>query len=93
MSPTDAFDEYQRQEAWTWEHQALVRARMIYGDAPLQQAFANTRHQILCLPERSTSLNKRWSRCGSKCEIISAVKKRGALCSSKMKAGSPILNF
>lgn len=22
VSPTDAFDEYQRQEAWTWEHQA-----------------------------------------------------------------------
>ncbi|EPO2948752.1 bifunctional [glutamate--ammonia ligase]-adenylyl-L-tyrosine phosphorylase/[glutamate--ammonia-ligase] adenylyltransferase [Vibrio cholerae] len=58
VSPTDAFDEYQRQEAWTWEHQALVRARMIYGDAPLQQAFANTRHQILCLPREEHKLKQ-----------------------------------
>ncbi|MDN2482029.1 bifunctional [glutamate--ammonia ligase]-adenylyl-L-tyrosine phosphorylase/[glutamate--ammonia-ligase] adenylyltransferase [Vibrio agarivorans] len=49
VSPTDAFDEYQHQDAWTWEHQALVRARMIYGDAPLQEAFAATRHDILGL--------------------------------------------
>ncbi len=47
MSPTDAFDEYQHNDAWTWEHQALVRARMIYGDAPLQHAFENTRNDVL----------------------------------------------
>lgn len=27
----NAFEEYQQQEAWTWEHQALVRTRCIYG--------------------------------------------------------------
>ncbi|UPQ88408.1 bifunctional [glutamate--ammonia ligase]-adenylyl-L-tyrosine phosphorylase/[glutamate--ammonia-ligase] adenylyltransferase [Vibrio sinaloensis] len=58
VSPTDAFDEYQRQDAWTWEHQALVRARMIYGDTPLQQAFAQTRHQILCLERDQATLVK-----------------------------------
>ncbi|MEZ8102015.1 bifunctional [glutamate--ammonia ligase]-adenylyl-L-tyrosine phosphorylase/[glutamate--ammonia-ligase] adenylyltransferase [Vibrio bivalvicida] len=58
VSPTDAFDEYQRQEAWTWEHQALVRARMIYGDAPLQQAFSQTRHDILCLERDESKLAK-----------------------------------
>ncbi|MGR5304213.1 bifunctional [glutamate--ammonia ligase]-adenylyl-L-tyrosine phosphorylase/[glutamate--ammonia-ligase] adenylyltransferase [Vibrio mediterranei] len=47
VSPTDAFDEYQHNDAWTWEHQALVRARMIYGDAPLQHAFENTRNDVL----------------------------------------------
>ncbi|NOH30688.1 bifunctional [glutamate--ammonia ligase]-adenylyl-L-tyrosine phosphorylase/[glutamate--ammonia-ligase] adenylyltransferase [Vibrio mediterranei] len=47
VSPTDAFDEYQQNDAWTWEHQALVRARMIYGDAPLQHAFENTRNDVL----------------------------------------------
>ncbi|MDC5704493.1 bifunctional [glutamate--ammonia ligase]-adenylyl-L-tyrosine phosphorylase/[glutamate--ammonia-ligase] adenylyltransferase [Vibrio europaeus] len=58
VSPTDAFDEYQRDEAWTWEHQALVRARMIFGDAPLQQAFAQTRHDILCLERDEAKLVK-----------------------------------
>ncbi|RUX84134.1 bifunctional [glutamine synthetase] adenylyltransferase/[glutamine synthetase]-adenylyl-L-tyrosine phosphorylase, partial [Mesorhizobium sp. M7D.F.Ca.US.004.01.2.1] len=31
----DAFKKYQRQEAWTWEHMALARARAIGGDASL----------------------------------------------------------
>ncbi|MBZ9957558.1 bifunctional [glutamine synthetase] adenylyltransferase/[glutamine synthetase]-adenylyl-L-tyrosine phosphorylase [Mesorhizobium sp. BR1-1-14] len=31
----DAFKKYQRQEAWTWEHMALSRARAIAGDARL----------------------------------------------------------
>ncbi|RTZ15966.1 bifunctional [glutamate--ammonia ligase]-adenylyl-L-tyrosine phosphorylase/[glutamate--ammonia-ligase] adenylyltransferase [Vibrio aquaticus] len=58
VSPTDAFDEYQRQDAWTWEHQALVRARMIYGDEALQQAFAKTRHEILNLKRDEAKLIK-----------------------------------
>lgn len=58
VSPVEAFDEYQRNEAWTWEHQALVRARMIYGDEPLQQAFHRTRHEILSLARDETKLKQ-----------------------------------
>ncbi len=58
VSPTEAFDEYQHQDAWTWEHQALVRARMIYGDDPLQQAFATTRHNVLCIERNDEKLKK-----------------------------------
>jgi glutamate-ammonia-ligase adenylyltransferase len=58
VSPTDAFLEYQLQDAWTWEHQALVRTRMIYGDEPLQQAFKQIRKQVLCQPRDSDSLKK-----------------------------------
>ncbi|WP_159738030.1 bifunctional [glutamate--ammonia ligase]-adenylyl-L-tyrosine phosphorylase/[glutamate--ammonia-ligase] adenylyltransferase [Vibrio atypicus] len=58
VSPAEAFDEYQHQEAWTWEHQALVRARMIFGDEPLQHAFAKTRHEILCLERDEVKLKK-----------------------------------
>lgn len=58
VSPTDAFDEYQRQDAWTWEHQALVRARIIFGDELLQQAFAKTRHEILTLARDEAKLVK-----------------------------------
>ncbi|MFB9135220.1 bifunctional [glutamate--ammonia ligase]-adenylyl-L-tyrosine phosphorylase/[glutamate--ammonia-ligase] adenylyltransferase [Vibrio olivae] len=47
VSPTDAFAEYQFNEAWTWEHQALVRARIIYGDQPLVERFEQTRHRVL----------------------------------------------
>ncbi|EBW1656596.1 bifunctional [glutamate--ammonia ligase]-adenylyl-L-tyrosine phosphorylase/[glutamate--ammonia-ligase] adenylyltransferase, partial [Salmonella enterica subsp. enterica serovar Typhimurium] len=49
VSTIQAFDEYQKNEAWTWEHQALIRARMIYGDDQLQQMFSRIRHETLCL--------------------------------------------
>ncbi|MCL4118009.1 UNVERIFIED_CONTAM: hypothetical protein GTU68_056147 [Idotea baltica] len=58
VSMSEAFDEYQRDDAWTWEHQALVRARMIYGDNLLQGAFNKTRHEILCLPRNEKDLQK-----------------------------------
>lgn len=58
VSPTDAFDEYQHNEAWTWEHQALVRARMIYGDDALASAFNKTRHEVLCLNREEAKLRQ-----------------------------------
>lgn len=43
----NGFEKYQLEEAWTWEHQALVRARGISGDLTLLNDFARVRHQIL----------------------------------------------
>lgn len=34
----NSFEKYQREEAWTWEHMALGRARLICGDASLTEA-------------------------------------------------------
>ena len=31
-----SFEKYQREEAWTWEHMALSRARMVCGDGSLR---------------------------------------------------------
>lgn len=58
VSPAEAFDEYQMSDAWTWEHQALVRARAIYGDAPLIEAFSGTRTKILALTREEATLQK-----------------------------------
>ena len=58
VTTTEAFDEYQRNEAWTWEHQALVRARIIYGDSALEKAFSRTRHHILSQPREESLLKK-----------------------------------
>jgi len=46
---TDAsgFEEYQRQEAWTWEHQALVRARCVAGDQKLSLQIQSIRQRIM----------------------------------------------
>ena len=35
----DGFRRYQREHAWTWEHQALTRARFVAGDAAIGAAF------------------------------------------------------
>ncbi|MDP5211830.1 bifunctional [glutamate--ammonia ligase]-adenylyl-L-tyrosine phosphorylase/[glutamate--ammonia-ligase] adenylyltransferase [Pseudoalteromonas tunicata] len=45
----ETFGLYQNEQAWTWEHQALVRTRMIYGQESLQQRFSDIRHQVLAL--------------------------------------------
>lgn len=42
-----AFEQYQLEKAWTWEHQALVRARMIAGDDQIYQEFARIRRSVL----------------------------------------------
>ncbi|SKA54513.1 bifunctional [glutamate--ammonia ligase]-adenylyl-L-tyrosine phosphorylase/[glutamate--ammonia-ligase] adenylyltransferase [Enterovibrio nigricans] len=47
VTTVESFEDYQNTEAWTWEHQALVRARMIYGDMALQKGFANVRKSVL----------------------------------------------
>ena len=39
--------DYLRNKAWTWEHQALVRARAVAGDPALGQRFAQLRREIL----------------------------------------------
>ena len=58
VSTFAAFDEYQRSEAWTWEHQALVRARIVFGEAALCDRFNDIRRGILCLPRERPALQK-----------------------------------
>ncbi|MEQ6278004.1 bifunctional [glutamate--ammonia ligase]-adenylyl-L-tyrosine phosphorylase/[glutamate--ammonia-ligase] adenylyltransferase [Kluyvera huaxiensis] len=47
VTTAEAFADYQQNEAWTWEHQALVRARVVYGDPQLQRQFDAVRRQIV----------------------------------------------
>ncbi len=43
-----AFRDYQLDSAWTWEHQALVRARVIAGDSELAARCEAVRREVLC---------------------------------------------
>lgn len=47
VTAVSGFAEYQNEEAWTWEHQALVRARCVAGDSQLAQKIVLIRQQIL----------------------------------------------
>ncbi len=42
-----AFEDYQRREAWTWEHQALLHSRWVAGDASLGAVFSRIRREVL----------------------------------------------
>ncbi|MCJ8296664.1 MAG: bifunctional [glutamate--ammonia ligase]-adenylyl-L-tyrosine phosphorylase/[glutamate--ammonia-ligase] adenylyltransferase [Colwellia sp.] len=50
------FAQYQDEDAWTWEHQALVRARMIFGNEQLKQQFIAIRQAVLSKPRELTAL-------------------------------------
>ena len=43
-----SFKSYQAEEAWTWEHQALVRARFVAGDAAVAARVDDVRREVLC---------------------------------------------
>jgi glutamate-ammonia-ligase adenylyltransferase len=58
VSSVDAFGDYQRAQAWTWEHQALVRARFITGDAGIADAFGAVRSEILSRPRDVATLRR-----------------------------------
>ncbi len=47
VSSITAFSRYQNQEAWIWEHQALVRARPVAGDKQLAMQFMALRKEVL----------------------------------------------
>ena len=42
-----AFERYQESEAWTWEHQALIRARFVAGDVALGESFKMVRRNLI----------------------------------------------
>ncbi len=56
ISDTDAFDHYQKNRAWTWEHQALVRARPIAGSKDIIEQFEATRESVLRTPKDEEKL-------------------------------------
>src|SRR5262249_28648416 len=45
-------------EAWTWEHQALLRARAVAGASELRQRFEDIRVDVLCRHVRRATLRE-----------------------------------
>ncbi|MFI4887195.1 MAG: bifunctional [glutamate--ammonia ligase]-adenylyl-L-tyrosine phosphorylase/[glutamate--ammonia-ligase] adenylyltransferase [Burkholderiales bacterium] len=56
VSSVGAFERYQREQAWTWEHQALTRARFVAGDPRVGEAFESTREGVLRLSREPARL-------------------------------------
>jgi glutamate-ammonia-ligase adenylyltransferase len=58
VSTLHAFEKYQRDDAWTWEHQALARARGVAGCAETLEGFESIRHNILSQPRDRDKLRQ-----------------------------------
>lgn len=56
VTTLEGFDKYQHQKAWTWEHQALVRARVVGGCSTLKAQFEAIRQKILQQPRELATL-------------------------------------
>lgn len=50
VSHMDAFIDYQKRNAWTWEHQAILRARVLFASSRLKALFYRLKKEILHLP-------------------------------------------
>ncbi|MHA1517637.1 MAG: bifunctional [glutamine synthetase] adenylyltransferase/[glutamine synthetase]-adenylyl-L-tyrosine phosphorylase [Alphaproteobacteria bacterium] len=50
------FIDYQQKSAWTWEHLALTRARVVTGPAELREEIESTIRQVLTRPRNRTSV-------------------------------------
>ena len=46
----DGFDRYQKEDAWTWEHMALIRSRVAVGPPQLAARLDATRMEVLAKP-------------------------------------------
>ena len=52
----DSFARYQREEAWTWEHMALCRARVVHGNDADRAALAAIIDSVLTMPRDPAAL-------------------------------------
>ena len=58
VSRIEAFADYQHNQAWIWEHQALTRARYVAGDTAIGQRFEQIRHELLVKQRKHDELRQ-----------------------------------
>jgi glutamate-ammonia-ligase adenylyltransferase len=58
VSSLEAFADYQHNSAWTWENQALVRARVVAGDRDIERQFEQIRIGVLARPREAEKLGQ-----------------------------------
>jgi glutamate-ammonia-ligase adenylyltransferase len=58
VSRVDVFEDYLTQKAWTWEHQALIKARPVSGDLAVGEEFLSIRKKILCIQRKKAVLKE-----------------------------------
>ncbi|MAL99582.1 MAG: bifunctional [glutamate--ammonia ligase]-adenylyl-L-tyrosine phosphorylase/[glutamate--ammonia-ligase] adenylyltransferase [Alteromonadaceae bacterium] len=75
-----AFERYQRENAWTWEHQALARSRWVAGSKRTGQGFERIRTDVLCQARDRGKLRE---------DVVSMRNKMRETLGTKVKPGEP----
>jgi glutamate-ammonia-ligase adenylyltransferase len=58
VSHIESFEDYLKDQAWTWEHQSLIRARFVAGDRALGSRFNEIRNKVLIEQRDEEKLKK-----------------------------------
>jgi [glutamine synthetase] adenylyltransferase / [glutamine synthetase]-adenylyl-L-tyrosine phosphorylase len=87
LSNVSAFADYQREKAWTWEHQALTRARFAAGDPATGSAFESIREGVIATPRDGATLREDIARMRLKVAEGHPNKKRDTQFDIKHDAG------
>ena len=81
----DSFARYQREDAWTWEHMALCRARPLFGSAPARAELAGLIREVLARPRDPAKLREDVLK--MRADMAAAKPQRGPLDVKLMRGG------
>jgi glutamate-ammonia-ligase adenylyltransferase len=88
-----AYEDYLKNQAWTWEHQALVRGRFIAGDLRLKAEYEAIRRRILSLPRDSALLKTEVREMREKMRNALATKESNKFDLKQSKGGIADIEF
>jgi glutamate-ammonia-ligase adenylyltransferase len=93
VSHIKMYESYFKNEAWTWEHQALVRARFIAGDQQLQKQYQAIRQRVLSLPREPVALKLEVREMREKMRKSLAKENKGQFDIKQSKGGIADIEF
>jgi glutamate-ammonia-ligase adenylyltransferase len=88
-----AYEDYLKNQAWTWELQALVRGRFIAGDPRLKAQYEAIRRRILSLPRDTESLKTEVREMREKMREALAAKDKDKFDLKQSKGGIADIEF
>jgi glutamate-ammonia-ligase adenylyltransferase len=93
VTHVNVYEDYLKNQAWTWEHQALVRGRFIAGDLRLKAQFEAIRRRILSLPRDSALLKTEVREMREKMREALATKESNKFDLKQSKGGIADIEF
>ncbi len=89
----NVYEDYLKNQAWTWEHQALVRGRFIAGDLRLKAQYEAIRRRILSLPRDAALLKTEVREMREKMRNALATKESNEFDLKQSKGGIADIEF